>query len=68
MTCAAMLGIDTVPMEGFTPAKYDEVLGLAAKGYSAVVLCPAGYRADDDKYASTPKVRYPTEEVVDYID
>jgi nitroreductase len=68
MTCAAMLGIDTVPMEGFVPAKYDEVLGLPAKGYSAVVLCPAGYRADDDKYASTPKVRYPTEEVVGYID
>ncbi len=68
MTCAAMLGIDTLPMEGFIPAKYDEVLDLAAKGYSSVVLCPAGYRADDDKYASKPKVRYPTESVVDYID
>lgn len=68
MTCAAMLGIDTLPMEGFVPAKYDEVLGLPAKGYHAVVLCPAGYRADDDKYAAKPKVRYPTEAVVDYID
>ena len=68
MTCAAMLGIDTLPMEGFVPAKYDEVLGLPAKGYHAVVLCPAGYRADDDKYANKPKVRYPTETVVDYID
>ena len=68
MTCAAMLGIDTLPMEGFVPAKYDEVLGLPAKGYHAVVLCPAGYRADDDKYATKPKVRYPTESVVDYID
>ena len=68
MTCAAMLGIDTLPMEGFVPAKYDEVLGLPAKGYRAVVLCPAGYRADDDKYAAKPKVRYPTEVVVDYID
>ena len=68
MTCAAMLGIDTLPMEGFVPAKYDEVLGLPAKGFSAVVLCPAGYRADDDKYAAKPKVRYPTEAIVDYID
>jgi nitroreductase len=68
MTCAAMLGIDTLPMEGFVPAKYDEVLGLPAKGYHAVVLCPAGYRAEDDKYAAKPKVRYPTEVVVDYID
>ncbi|MDJ0695085.1 NAD(P)H-dependent oxidoreductase [Mastigocoleus sp. MO_188.B34] len=68
MTCAAMLGIDTCPMEGFVPDKYDEVLGLPAQGYKAVVVCPAGYRAADDKYATNPKVRYPTEYVVDYID
>lgn len=68
MTCAAMLGIDTCPMEGFVPAKYDEVLGLPAQGYSAVVVCPAGYRAADDKYATNPKVRYATEDVVDYVD
>ena len=68
MTCAAMLGIDTCPIEGFVPAKYDEVLGLNKQGYNAVVVCPAGYRADDDKYATMPKVRYATEDVVDYID
>ena len=68
MTCAAMLGIDTCPMEGFIPAKYDEVLGLDKQGYTAVVVCPAGYRADDDKYATMPKVRYATENVLDYID
>ena len=68
MTCAAMLGIDTCPMEGFVPDKYDEVLGLPAQGYKTVVVCPAGYRADDDKYATNPKVRYPTEDVVNYID
>ena len=68
MTCAAMLGIDTCPMEGFVPDKYDEVLGLPAQGYKTVVVCPAGYRADDDKYATNPKVRNPTEDVVDYID
>ncbi len=68
MTCAAMLGIDTCPMEGFVPDKYDEVLGLPAQGYKALVVCPTGYRAADDKYATNPKVRYPTEYVVDYID
>ena len=68
MTCAAMLGIDTCPMEGIVPAKYDEVLGLDKQGYSTVVVCPAGYRADDDKYATMPKVRYATENVLDYID
>ncbi|MEM6403907.1 MAG: NAD(P)H-dependent oxidoreductase, partial [Cyanobacteria bacterium P01_D01_bin.116] len=40
MTCAAMLEIDTCPMEGFVPDKYDEILGLKDKGYSTVVVCP----------------------------
>ncbi len=68
MTAAAMLGVDTCPMEGFIPSKYDEVLGLSEQGYSSVVVCPLGYRAADDKYATSPKVRFPTEEMVEYID
>lgn len=67
MTSAALLGIDTCPMEGFNPAKYNEVLELEEQGYSAVVLCPAGYRAEDDKYAVLPKVRYPSQEVVQAV-
>jgi len=67
MTSAAMLEIDTCPMEGFDPAKYNEVLKLPEQGYSAVVVCPVGYRSADDKYATTPKVRYPTEDVVQYL-
>lgn len=68
MTCAAMLGIDTCPMEGFVPSQYDEVLGLAEQGYAAAVVCPAGYRAEDDKYATMPKVRFAHDTVVDYVD
>jgi nitroreductase len=68
MTAAAMLGIDTCPMEGFVPTKYDEVLGLTDSEYTTVVVCPAGYRAADDKYASSPKVRFAKENVVHYID
>lgn len=68
ITCAAMLGIDTLPMEGFIPQKYNEILGLNEQGYSAVVICAAGYRADDDKYAASPKVRFPTNEIVQYVD
>ena len=64
MTTAAMLGIDTCPMEGIQPAKYDEVLGLNELGFGTVVACVAGYRASDDKYASTPKVRFKSEDVV----
>jgi nitroreductase len=67
MTSAAMLGIDTCPMEGFNPAKYDEILGLTAQGYASVLVCPAGYRAADDKYAVMPKVRYDRSEVIGHI-
>ena len=67
LTAAALLGIDTCPMEGFVPAKYDEILGLPAKGYRSVVLATAGYRAADDPYAAKPKVRFATNEVVESI-
>ena len=64
MTSAAVMGIDTCPMEGIEPAKYDEILGLSTKGLGTVVACAAGYRAADDKYASAKKVRYPAESVL----
>lgn len=65
MTAAALLGIDTCPMEGFEPPKYDQALGLAARGLASAVVCAAGYRAADDKYAAIPKVRFPLDEVVE---
>jgi nitroreductase len=67
MTAAALLGIDTCPMEGIDPAKYDEILGLTGTGYTTLCACPAGYRAADDKYATTPKVRFPKSEVVVHL-
>jgi nitroreductase len=67
MTAAAMLGIDTCPMEGLDPKKYDEILGIGALGYSTVVACPAGYRASDDKYATTPKVRFNHEDMIAHL-
>ncbi|BAZ18146.1 nitroreductase [Calothrix sp. NIES-4071] len=68
MTTAALLGVDTSPMEGFLPSKYDEVLGLPAQGYAAVVVCSAGYRSAEDKSAERPKIRFETQDVVQYID
>ena len=67
MTSAAMLGIDTCPMEGINPPKYDELLGLAEQGFRTVVACAAGYRAASDKYAQLPKVRFPAEELITHI-
>ena len=68
MLTAAMLEVDTCPMEGFDGVKYDEILGLKDKGYSTAVVCPVGYHAASDKYATMPKVRFKTEDVVEYID
>jgi nitroreductase len=64
MASAALLGVDTCPMEGIEAAKYDEILGVAGTGYATIVACAAGYRSADDKYATLPKVRFKTEDVV----
>lgn len=67
LTSAALIGIDTCPMEGFDPAKYDEILGLTPLGLRSIVVAPAGYRASTDKYATAPKVRFPASEIVLHI-
>ncbi len=68
MTSAALLGVDTCPLEGLDPAKYDQILGLPSKGYATVVACAAGYRASDDKYANLAKVRFTNSEVIETLD
>jgi nitroreductase len=67
MTCAAVLGVDTCPMEGLNPAEYDRVLDLNYSGYATVVACALGYRAANDKYAGLPKVRYEATELVQQV-
>lgn len=64
MTSAALLGVDTCPMEGIDPAQYDAILGLEAEGYATVCVCAAGYRSADDKYANLKKVRFPESELI----
>ena len=65
MLAAALLSVDTCPMEGFLPDPINQELGLLPTGFKAVVLCPAGYRSPDDAYANAPKVRWPAANVVD---
>lgn len=67
VTSAALLGIDATPMEGFEKSRYNEILGLAARGLTASVLAALGYRKDTDKHATLPKVRLPREAVVQHV-
>lgn len=67
MTSAALLGVDTCPIEGFEPPAYDKLLGLPEKGLASVVCCAAGYRAADDKYAALAKVRFPKTEMLEWL-
>lgn len=57
LTVCALEGIDSCPMEGFDPVKYDEILGLKKLGLKSVLLLPIGYRAEDDMFADFKKVR-----------
>jgi nitroreductase len=67
MTAAAIIGVDTCPMEGLAPAEYDKVLGLANSGYATVMACALGYRSATDKYAGLAKVRYEAKDVIQTI-
>ena len=67
MTAAAVLGIDTCPMEGISAAAYDRILGLENSGYATAVACALGYRSADDKYAAAPKARFARNRVIQHL-
>jgi len=64
MTVCAIEDIDACPMEGFVPARFDELLQLQEKGLKSVLLLPVGYRAADDMFAELKKVRKSISETV----
>jgi nitroreductase len=58
LIAAAEQEVDATPMEGFNPAKVDEILGLTARGLRSTVILPLGYReADKDWLVNMKKVR-----------
>jgi len=61
---AALLGVDTGPMEGFDPTKVDEILGLVDQHLNAATMLAIGYRSQD---SDRPKVRRAYDEVVEVI-
>jgi len=67
LSIAAQLEIDTCPMEWFDSQAYDKLLWLEGSWYHSVVIVPVGHRSPDDTYAQAPKVRYPAEQVIEYI-
>jgi nitroreductase len=55
VTAAAFEEVDATPMEGFDPAKFDEILGLAQRGLKSVAVLPVGYRAQDGDWLNGAK-------------
>jgi len=67
ITSASLLGIDSCPIEGFSPSDVTQVLirnGAMCENESVAVMAAFGYRTDLSKLE---KVRRPMEEIVKYI-
>ncbi|ADN75481.1 nitroreductase [Ferrimonas balearica DSM 9799] len=68
MSVAAMLGIDSCPIEGFEVDKTAEVLeqhfGIDPKQYQPAVMVALGYRADEPQF---PKTRRSMDQIVSYF-
>ena len=67
LAACSMLRIDACPMEGFEPAKYNEILGLNEKGLNASVIATVGYRSEEDQTQHLKKVRKPAESLFESI-
>jgi len=63
MSLCADMHIDSCPMEGFNPEKYNEILGLNKKNLHTTLIIPIGYRAGDDEYADFKKIRHHLDEI-----
>jgi nitroreductase len=66
LTCAALLELDTCPIEGFSPPDFDRILGLETTPFQSSVVCACGYRSADDKYATLAKVRYDAADLIEH--
>lgn len=67
MVSAAVMGIDTCPMEGIDHQQYDELLGLAGTDYTTAVGCAVGYRHPEDKQSLAAKVRFRSDDMVVHL-
>lgn len=68
IAAAAEQKVDATPMEGFDPAKMDELLELDKWGLKSVVILPLGYRAEEgDWLQNLKKVRTPEKDFITEI-
>lgn len=67
MTAAAMLEVDSCPMEGIDLAGYDKLLGLSDSDYTTVVACALGYRHIEDKYSTARKIRFADSDLIERV-
>lgn len=68
LIAAAEQHVDCTPMEGFDPAKVDEILNLSARGLRSVVILPLGYREEEgDWLVNLKKVRRPREQFISEV-
>ena len=64
LTVCAIEKIDSCPMEGFIPQKYDEILNLKNHNLKSILVLPVGFRAEDDYMKDLTKVRKNIEETI----
>lgn len=64
LQAAAVMGIDTCPMEGLKAKEYDRLLGLEGTGYHTVTAIAFGYRDPECKMQAMAKIRFPKEHVI----
>ena len=62
------MGIDSTPMEGIFPEKYDQILGIG-NGYKTLFAVAIGYRdeKDENQPSNTPKQRLALHKVIKSI-
>ena len=57
LVSAAVMGIDSCPMEWFNPSAFDKILDINKIGLKSKVLLAVGYRSSEDGYQQLAKVR-----------
>lgn len=67
LSAAAEFQIDVCPMEGFEPARVNQILGLDAQHLSAVLMAPIGFRSAEDPTQNNQKVRRSHENLFVYL-